>query len=51
MGQTRSALHCPPAARTLENHDLTGALRLGGMAAPMLLDGPMDREMFQAYIE
>ena len=29
----------------------TGALRLDGMTAPMLLDGPMDREMFQAYIE
>ena len=29
----------------------TGALRLSGMTAPMLLDGPMDREMFQAYVE
>jgi transposase len=29
----------------------TGALRLEGMTAPMLLDGPMDREMFQAYVE
>ena len=29
----------------------TGALRLSGMTAPMVLDGPMDREMFQAYIE
>ncbi|GAN82285.1 Transposase [Acidocella aminolytica 101 = DSM 11237] len=29
----------------------TGVLRLDGMTAPMLLDGPMDREMFQAYIE
>lgn len=29
----------------------TGALRLGGITAPMLLDSPMDREMFQAYIE
>jgi transposase len=29
----------------------TGALRLSGMTAPMVLDGPMDREMFQAYVE
>jgi transposase len=29
----------------------TGALRLQGMTAPMVLDGPMNREAFQAYIE
>ncbi len=29
----------------------SGVLRLEGMTAPMLLDGPMDREMFQAYVE
>ena len=29
----------------------TGALRLGGMTAPMVLDGPMNRVAFQAYIE
>ncbi len=29
----------------------TGALRLGGMTAPMVLDGPMNRAAFQAYIE
>jgi transposase len=29
----------------------TGALRLGGMTAPMVLDGPMNRIAFQAYIE
>ena len=29
----------------------TGALRLGGMTAPMVLDGPMNGEAFQAYIE
>ena len=28
----------------------TGALRLGGMTAPMVLDGPMNRAAFQAYI-
>jgi len=27
------------------------ALRLGGMTAPMVLDGPMNRAAFQAYIE
>ena len=29
----------------------TGALRVGGMTAPMVLDGPMNRIAFQAYIE
>lgn len=29
----------------------TGALRLSGMTAPMVLDGPMNRVAFQAYIE
>ena len=29
----------------------TGALRVNGMTAPMVLDGPMNRVAFQAYIE
>jgi hypothetical protein len=29
----------------------TGALRVDGMTAPMVLDGPMNRAAFQAYIE
>ena len=29
----------------------TSALRLGGMTAPMVLDGPMNRAAFQAYVE
>ena len=29
----------------------TGALRLSGMTAPMVLDGPMNGAAFQAYIE
>ena len=29
----------------------TGALRLSGMTAPMVLDGPMNAEAFQAYID
>ncbi len=29
----------------------TGALRLGGMTAPMVLDGPMNAQAFQAYIQ
>jgi hypothetical protein len=28
-----------------------GALRVGGMTAPMVLDGPMNRAAFQTYIE
>jgi transposase len=29
----------------------TGALRLGGMTAPMVLDGPMNGDAFRVYIE
>lgn len=29
----------------------TGALRLCGLTAPMVLDGPMNREGFRAYVE
>jgi transposase len=29
----------------------TGALRVDGMTAPMVLDGPMNRAAFQGYIE
>lgn len=29
----------------------TGALRMHGMTAPLVLDGPMNRLAFQAYIE
>jgi transposase len=30
---------------------VTAGLRLGGIAAPMVLDGPMNGEAFKAYIE
>jgi transposase len=29
----------------------TGALRLSGMTAPMVLDGPMNRDAFRAYVD
>lgn len=29
----------------------TGALRLSGMTAPMVLDGPMNSDAFRAYVE
>lgn len=29
----------------------TAGLRLGGLAAPMILDGPMDGDAFRAYVE
>jgi transposase len=29
----------------------TGALRLGGLTAPMVLDGPMNAAAFEAYVE
>jgi len=29
----------------------TGALRVSGMTAPMVLDGPMNSEAFKAYVE
>jgi transposase len=30
---------------------LVAGLRLGGMVAPMVLDGPINREAFQAYVD
>ena len=29
---------------------LTAGLRIGGLAAPMILDGPMDGDAFRAYV-
>ena len=42
---------CRRAAWALEDHNVTGALRVDGMTAPMMLDGPMNRAAFQAYVE
>ena len=39
------------SARALEDDDLDGALRVDGVTAPMVLDRPMNRVAFQAYIE
>jgi transposase len=36
---------------SLEDHDLLGALRLTGMTAPMVLDGPMNGAWFLAYVQ
>jgi transposase len=35
----------------LETTTFTGALRLDGLTAPMVLDGPMNAAAFQAYVE
>jgi transposase len=42
----------PSGASTpsLEDDDIHGGLRLGGLAAPMVLDGPMDGGAFRAYV-
>ncbi len=37
--------------RSLEDDDFVGALRLHGMTAPMVLDGPMNGPAFLAYVE
>jgi transposase len=34
-----------------ETTTFTGALRLGGLTAPMVLDGPMNGDAFLAYVE
>ncbi len=38
------------AARALENDHVTAGLRMDGLVAPMLLDGPMDGAAFLAYV-
>ncbi len=37
--------------RALDTTTLTAGLRLSGISAPMLLDGPMDGEHFLTHIE
>ena len=44
-----------PTRRSSHGHwkttTFTGALRLSGMTAPMVLDGPMNSDAFRAYVE
>ncbi len=48
---TRRALPGAGAARALETTTFVGALRTGGMTAPMVLDGAMHGRAFLAYVE
>lgn len=41
----------PNPARALKTTTFTGALRLSGMTAPMVLDSAMNGVAFQAYVE
>ena len=41
----------PPCPWSLENHHLHRGLRYDGIAAPMVLDGPMNGDAFLAYVE
>ena len=50
-GPTRRAAPVRRPARPLENDDLRGWLRLSGLVVPMVLDGPINREAFQAYVD
>src|SRR6202045_3832856 len=52
-GRTKRGLRCRSAIPHghWKTTTFTGALRLTGMTAPMVLDGPMNRAAFQAYIE
>ncbi|WP_461549915.1 IS630 family transposase [Sinorhizobium meliloti] len=47
----RRALPIGRSARSLETTTFTGALRLSGMTAPMVLDGAMNGVAFKAYVE
>ena len=39
------------ASRSLENHHLVAGLRLTGLVAPFVLDGPINRDAFEVYVE
>ena len=47
----RRALPGTGPSRALEDPTFTGALRLAGMTAPMVLDGAMNGDAFLAYVE
>jgi hypothetical protein len=48
--ETRPALPLSRPARLLKNHHFHAALRLVGMTAPMVINGPMNRDAFHAYV-
>lgn len=52
-GRARRGLRCrsPIPHGHWKTTTFTGALRLSGMTAPMVLDGPMTGEWFVAYVE
>lgn len=52
-GRSRRGERCVAAVPhgRWETMTYTGALRVGGMSAPMLLDGPMNGDAFRAYVE
>jgi hypothetical protein len=57
MARLRGRAPCGQRCRAAVPHGhwqtttFTGALRLSGMTAPMVLDGPMNGEAFLAYVE
>lgn len=52
-GRTKRGVRCkaPIPHGHWQTTTFTGALRLSGMTAPMVLDGPMNGEAFRAYVE
>lgn len=51
-GRARRGQRCRPrGARPLLNHDLHRRPPLGGMTAPIALDGPMHGEVLLAYVD
>ena len=52
-GRARRGLRCrsPVPHGHWKTTTFTGALRLTGMTAPMVLDGPMNGAAFRAYVE
>ena len=57
MARLRGRARCGQRCRAPVPHGhwktttFTGALRLSGMTAPMVLDGPMNRAAFAAYVD
>ena len=53
MGERPAASACGPGVPHghWKTTTFVGALRLSGMTAPMVLDGPLSRAWFLAYVE
>jgi hypothetical protein len=46
-----SPLLWPPRAHRISHEGVAGVLRLEGIVAPLVFDGPINAQVFEAYVE